>query len=220
MIILLSLTVAVIMSNPLSPPAAPIRTPEECDYDCDGWPYRQCKVSKTFKKDGVFRSAECISPYYRKASYRMLVNYPECATVPSGCDRCDDVCSKRDGHDKYDYTETGPKYPTSISPPPPQSPPSPNPEDCSEIKGRRVCCLNYGECSGYTGPDPTPWQRAKFTSCKYSDGYLQCDFTNDCSKMNNGRMVCCEDGGDCSAYNGPDPRDSLCKYIYGREKCE
>ena len=26
------------------------------------------------------------------------------------------------------------------------------------------------------------------------------------------RMVCCEDGGDCSAYVGPDPRDPLCSF--------
>ena len=216
-IILLSLTVAVIMSNPLSPPQAPPSDYSEggCDYDCGGWPYRQCKVSKTFKDDGVFRSAECISPYYREASYRMLANYPECATIPSGCERCDDFCSRKDGHDKFDYTETGPKNPTSIShisSPPPQSPSSPDPEDCSEIKDRLVCCVNYGECSRYTGPDPTPWKRAKFTTCEYSDGYLRCDFSNDCSKMPNGRMVCCEDGGDCSAYVGPNPSDPLCSF--------
>merc|ERR1712032_377647 len=31
-------------------------------------------------------------------------NYPKCANVPSGCERCDDVCSRRDGNkDKLDY---------------------------------------------------------------------------------------------------------------------
>ena len=109
-----------------------------------------------------------------------------------------------------------------ISSPPSQSPPSPNPEDCSEIKERRVCCSDSGECSAYTGPDPTPWQRAKFTTCNYSDGHLRCDFTNECSRMPglHGRMVCCEDGGDCSAYEGPNPDDLNC-YLYsdGSEAC-
>merc|ERR1711862_432446 len=85
-ILLLSLTVAVIKSIPSTP--IYLGEDRECHYDCLGWPYRQCKVSKTFKDDGVFRSAECISPYYRKESFRMLVNYPECATIPYGCKRC------------------------------------------------------------------------------------------------------------------------------------
>jgi len=206
----------------------------ECDYDCNGWPYQECKVTKKFKYGG-WKSATCISPYSSRSSYRMYSNYPECARLStvykSECDRCDDVCSARDGHDKYDYTETGPQYPEypvpitgyqypAPLPTPPHSPPSPNPEDCSEIKGRRVCCSDYGECSGYTGPDPTPWQREQFTSCEYSDGHLHCDFSNDCSKMNNGRMVCCEDGGDCSAYEGPNPRDPLCYFHSdGAESC-
>ena len=79
----------------------------ECDYDCSGWPYQQCRVSKTFKYGG-WKSATCISPYYSSSSYRMPSNYPECASVPSGCQRCDDVCTGRDNV-AY-YTETGPKY--------------------------------------------------------------------------------------------------------------
>jgi len=236
---------------------------EECDYDCSGWPYKECKVTKTFKYGG-FKSATCISPYSSRSSYRMYSNYPECATIPSECERCDDVCSQRDyGLNKYDYTEIGPQYPVPEAPTPVYEPPAPTPvyepeaptpvyvpgaseprvcddygfclpplrvmtaeeqaimeswglnptEDCSGIKGRRVCCSDDGECSRYTGPDPTPWQRAKFTSCEYSDGHLQCDFSNDCSEMPNGRMVCCDDGGDCSAYVGPDPRDPLCRFI-------
>ena len=59
------------------------------------------------------------------------------------------------------------------------------------------------------GPDPTPWKRAKFTSCEYSDGHLQCDFTNDCSEIGYS-MVCCEDGGDCKGYTGPHPSDKWC----------
>jgi len=200
----------------------------ECDYDCSGWPYQECKVTKTFKYGG-WKSATCISPYSSRSSYRMYSNYPECANIPSECERCDDVCSKRHGNrDKYDYTETGGMVAAPVNvepyplPTPPYSLPSPNPEDCSEIKGRRICCSDYGECSGYTGPDPTPWQRTKFTTCKYYDGHLKCDFTNDCSEMTNGRMVCCEDGGDCSAYVGPDPRDPLCRFVIGSPlvKCE
>ena len=162
------------------PPPSNDHEEGECDYSCSGWPYQECKVTKTFKYGG-WKSATCISPYSSRSSYRMYSNYPECANVPSECERCDDVCSTRDGLNKYDYTEIGPQYPAPTinddgygedwySPPvetyplptPPYSLPSPNPEDCSEIKGRRVCCSDYGECSGYTGPDPTPWQRAKF----------------------------------------------------------
>ena len=95
------------------------------------------------------------------------------------------------------------------------APPGTLPEDpnCSEIKGRRVCC-DYGECYGYTGPDPTPWQRAKFTSCEYSDGHLRCDFSDDCSEINS-RMICCEEYGECSGYDGPNPRDNLCFFSDG-----
>ena len=120
-ILLLSLTVMVINGGnivrhvpetvpELPPPLIAVAVPAPgCDYDCSGWPYKQCKVTKTFKYGG-FKSATCISPYYSKSSYRMYSNYPECATVPSGCDRCDEVCSSWDHHDKYDYTETGPQY--------------------------------------------------------------------------------------------------------------
>ena len=183
----------------------------ECDYDCTGWPYQQCKVTKTFQYGG-FKSATCINPYESRSSYQMFINYPECANIPSECKRCDDVCSNRDGLDKYDYTASGPVYGTALPAPAPEA------EDCSEIKGRRVCCSDYGECSGYTGPDPTPWERAKFTSCEYSGGHLQCDFTNDCSEIRNS-MVCCNDDGDCSGYTGPDPKDSLCGYQNGVPWC-
>ena len=99
------------------------------------------------------------------------------------------------------------------------APPGTLPEDpnCSEIKGRRVCC-DYGECYGYTGPDPTPWQRAKFTSCEYSDGHLRCDFSDDCSEINS-RMICCEEYGECSGYNGDNPRSHLCFFSDGFEAC-
>ena len=80
----------------------------ECDYDCNGWPYQECKVTKTFKYGG-WKSATCISPYSSRSSYRMFSNYPECATIPSECERCDDVCSNRDFvRSRFNYTETGP----------------------------------------------------------------------------------------------------------------
>ena len=41
-------------------------------------------------------SATCINPFPRGSSTKYS-NYPECATVPDGCERCDDVCARRDG---------------------------------------------------------------------------------------------------------------------------
>ena len=99
----------------LSSPPAPNSNDHDgkCDYDCSGWPYQECKVTQTFKYGG-FKSATCISPYSSRSSYRMFSNYPECATIPSECERCDDVCSKRDGVRNsalaVHYTETGPGY--------------------------------------------------------------------------------------------------------------
>ena len=110
------------------------------------------------------------------------------------------------------YTEISNSGPVA-----PSSPPSA--EDCTEIKGRRVCCSDYGECSGYTGPDPTPWKRVKFTSCEYSNGHLQCDFSDNCSKIGI-RMICCEDDGKCSGYNGPHPGSHpKCYFRDGAEIC-
>ena len=78
----------------------------ECDYDCTGWPYQQCMVTKKFKYGG-FKRATCINPYMSRSSYQMFSNYPECANVPSECRRCDEVCSNRDGLHKDDYTTSG-----------------------------------------------------------------------------------------------------------------
>merc|ERR1712141_242851 len=66
----------------------------DCNYDCSGWPYAQCQMSI----ESQFRStsATCINPFPRGSSTKYS-NYPECATVPDGCERCDDVCARRDG---------------------------------------------------------------------------------------------------------------------------
>ena len=204
-ILLLSLTVMVIMSN-----ASKIITYDgECDYDCSGWPYKQCKVTLTYK-NGAWKRAGCTSPYYSRSSYRMQSNYPSCTrlsqTVGSECDRCDDVCSQRDGLDKNDYTETGPKYPVAYDPPTPQLHlliPR------TVLRSKKDVFVVLITENALDGPDPTPWKRAKFTSCEYSDGHLQCDFTNACSEIGYS-MVCCEDGGDCKGYTGPHPSDKWC----------
>ena len=65
----------------------------ECEYDCDGWPYSQCRM--TFSSRFRSGSATCIAPY--SSSGQKYSNYPDCATVPESCDRCDDVCARRDG---------------------------------------------------------------------------------------------------------------------------
>ena len=190
----------------------------ECDYDCTGWPYQQCKVTKKFKYGGS-AFATCISPYVSRSSYQMFSNYPTCENIPSECKRCDDVCSSRDdGLDyRYDYTTTGPVYGTSLPGP---APPLPAPT-CSEDNGRRMCCSFYGDyedCSAYTGPDPTPWKRPReFTSCQYSDGYLGCEFIHECSKRD-GQMFCRYDDY-FKAYTGPDPHDRLCQYDDGFPVC-
>merc|ERR1712184_198969 len=66
----------------------------DCNYDCSGWPYAQCQMSI----ESQFRSASatCINPFPRGSSTKYS-NYPECAQVPDGCERCDDVCAYRDG---------------------------------------------------------------------------------------------------------------------------
>merc|ERR1712137_1166718 len=74
-----------------------------CSYNCDGWPYEQCKM------ESRFASATCINPFTSRSSSQIFSNYPECANIPSGCQRCDDVCSSRDGNkDKLDYRKNSP----------------------------------------------------------------------------------------------------------------
>ena len=71
---------------------------DRCSYNCNGWPYKQCGMSSRFS------SATCINPYTDTLGSQIFSNYPTCANVPSGCERCDDVCSRRDGNkDKLDY---------------------------------------------------------------------------------------------------------------------
>ena len=41
-------------------------------------------------------SATCINPF-PPGSRTKYSNYPECADIPSGCQRCDDYCAQRDG---------------------------------------------------------------------------------------------------------------------------
>merc|ERR1711983_446673 len=187
---------------------------KKCSYKCDGWPYEQCKLSTRYA------TATCINPFTSRSSSQIYSNYPECADIPSGCQRCDDLCSKRDGNkDKLDYKKSGPGTPPPIAifikPEPPVEPEDP---DCAEIKGRRVCCSDDGECSEYSGPDPTPEKRAKFTTCQYSDGYLRCEFSDDCSEIRN-RMICCEENGKCSGYDGANPRDRFCSFDDGYQVC-
>ena len=71
---------------------------DQCSYNCDGWPYEQCGMSSRFS------SATCINPFTDTLNSQIFSNYPKCANVPLGCQRCDDVCSRRDGNkDKLDY---------------------------------------------------------------------------------------------------------------------
>jgi len=122
-----------------------------CSYNCDGWPYEQCKTQSRFA------SATCINPFTSKSSSQIFSNYPECANIPSGCERCDDVCSSRDGKkDKLDYFNS-PKG----SPPPQQSPPASQHRPSSDNrqtgdKTTRNCdykCNGEGCTVRYIGPN-------------------------------------------------------------------
>jgi len=75
-----------------------------CSYECDGWPTQNCKMKTQFNW------ATCIPPYppNRPIGFdgkpMKYMNYPTCASIPSGCNRCDDECAKRDGKGgKDDY---------------------------------------------------------------------------------------------------------------------
>ena len=88
---------------------------DQCSYNCNGWPYKQCGMSSGFS------SATCINPYTDTQGSQIFSNYPKCANVPSGCERCDDVCSRRDGNkDKLDYRVDN-HQPSHIRRPPRQS---------------------------------------------------------------------------------------------------
>ena len=82
-------------SVPLGRPAKPSGTISgDCQYDCDGWPYAQCQMFVSNKYGSS--SATCINPF-PPGSRTKYSNYPECADIPSGCQRCDDYCAQRDG---------------------------------------------------------------------------------------------------------------------------
>lgn len=109
-----------------------------CSYSCDGWPYEQCEM------EGQFRKATCVNPFMNRSSSVIFSNYPECATVPSGCQRCDDVCSTRDGkRNKLDYISQSSA---------PRRPPPPFIDSSSS----QVCdykCTKTGGCTvTYVGP--------------------------------------------------------------------
>jgi len=108
-LIILPALVAVSLSQPRS---VSVRQ-EQCSYNCNGWPYEQCEM------EGQFRKATCVTPYASRSSSVIISNYPECATVPSGCQRCDDVCSARDGkRNKLDYISQSsePRRPKVVQP--------------------------------------------------------------------------------------------------------
>merc|ERR1712066_417770 len=99
--------VSTVGSPPADRPAVgePRQRPSDsgnCQYDCQGWPYSQCEMS--FSSGFRSGSATCINPYFRRGSTAKFSNYPNCATVPQGCERCDDYCARQDGRrDRFDY---------------------------------------------------------------------------------------------------------------------
>merc|ERR1711953_1520474 len=87
-----------------SPPriAPPLRRIEDCQYNCEGWPYSQCEMSSSDRFGSA--KATCINPYFTRGSTAKFSNYPECATVPRGCQRCDDYCARQQGkRDRFSY---------------------------------------------------------------------------------------------------------------------
>merc|ERR1711953_691180 len=75
---------------------------EDCQYNCEGWPYSQCEMSSSDRFGSA--KATCINPYFNRASTAEFSNYPECATVPRGCQRCDDYCARQQGkRDRFSY---------------------------------------------------------------------------------------------------------------------
>jgi len=119
---------------------------DQCSYNCDGWPYEQCGMSSRLS------SATCINPYTDTQGSQIFSNYPECANVPSGCERCDDVCSRRDGNkDKLDYRSD---HPSSIINRHHQPSPTRRPQRPSSSHSQ-VCdyqCQSNGGCTAtYVG---------------------------------------------------------------------
>ena len=114
---------------------------DQCSYNCDGWPYEQCGMSSRFS------FATCINPYTDTLGSQIFSNYPECKSIPSGCQRCDDVCSREDGNkDKLDYTVTRSRGQSS-PPRRPQRPSSSHDQVCD------YQCKPSGGCTAtYVGP--------------------------------------------------------------------
>ncbi len=146
----------------------------KCSYNCDGWPYEQCRVSSGFA------SATCINPFTSRSSSQIFSNYPECANIPSGCQRCDDVCSSRDGNkDKLDYTVNRPRRnPSSVNPTPPRFQPGPSSSQVCDYQ-----CKSNGGCTAtYVGPS-RPGKHAG--SCFPDDFGGSCSGTpNECQNCN------------------------------------
>merc|ERR1712130_1025012 len=69
----------------------------QCITTCNNWPHSQCKIEFRFGNGGR-QAATCITPQFS--------NYPECASVPAECQRCDETCSIRDGRSVDSTTET------------------------------------------------------------------------------------------------------------------
>jgi len=137
-----------------------------CSYNCDGWPYEQCRMKSRFS------SATCINPFTSRSSSQIFSNYPECANVPSGCQRCDDVCSSRDGKNKLDYRVNRQRGQRS---PPAQHRPS----------SSKVCdyqCKPNGGCTAtYVGPSRPG---------KHSGSCFPDDFGGSCSGTPNECQNC------------------------------
>merc|ERR1712038_1034101 len=79
-----------------------------CVTICDNWPHAQCKVGLE-RRNGGYQAATCINPYTGSTNRfnnqpQKFSNYPECASIPQGCRRCDETCALRDGKNyKLDY---------------------------------------------------------------------------------------------------------------------
>jgi len=79
-----------------------------CVTICDNWPFAQCKVGLQ-RTNGGHQAATCVNPYTGSTNRfnnqpQKFSNYPECANIPTGCKRCDETCSLRDGKSsRFDY---------------------------------------------------------------------------------------------------------------------
>merc|ERR1719264_1601026 len=72
-----------------------------CTTTCNNWPHGQCKVELQWGNGG-HQSATCINPYSGSSNRfnnqpQKFSNYPKCASIPSGCKRCDETCAVREG---------------------------------------------------------------------------------------------------------------------------